>query len=657
MANIIGTIGDDTLVGTLGGDTINGIAGNDIITGKEDYDLLTGGGGKDIFVFNKGDGTDTITDFGGVGKGTNPSAAVVAKVDTIKFVGAGLTARNMLLTQNGTSLAIGFEGVATAIVLNNFALENLDNLSKSTGATVNVGNILFDGQNTITDSFDVFDANSTRTTIFKKNTVTFLNDLNNNVNGFDNSDDVINGQGGNDIIDGKSGDDFLRGGEGNDFLRGGEGNDTLIGGAGNDTLASEYKYSDDFLTSKNLLLGGDGNDILIGNVRDTLNGGNGDDTFYSYFVDPLNNGGNVLITGGGGKDKFVLEFRNVSGSTITITDFGGIGKGSKPSTATLASLDTLQFKDDPDDYASFTPRNLLLTQNGNNLEISFETALNSKIVLQNFALENLDNSGQVGNILFSGQSSITDNFDVFDANSTQSTPLKKNTVTFLNDLNNNVKGFDNSDDVINAQGGNDIIDGKSGNDTLRGGAGNDTLIGGTGADVLSDSIGNNLLSGGNGNDSLSTSGQLQSFGFWGYYFGGYASGNNTLKGGLGNDLVRADYSSGNNLLDGGDGNDTLSASGDYEFENFALVASGNNTLNGGVGNDSLDADYSSGDNLLNGGDGNDYLSASSDGLPFDYGFAVLGNNTLNGGAGDDTIKIDYSSDDNLLDGSDGNDTL
>ncbi|WP_322743996.1 hypothetical protein [Nostoc edaphicum] len=81
-----------------------------------------------------------------------------------------------------------------------------------------MGNILFDGQTSITDSFDVFNANSTQNTIFNKNTATFLNDLSNNVSGFDHSNDVINGQGGNDRIDGKSGNDFLRGGLGNDTL-------------------------------------------------------------------------------------------------------------------------------------------------------------------------------------------------------------------------------------------------------------------------------------------------------------------------------------------------------------------------------------------------------------------------------------------------------
>ena len=93
-----------------------------------------------------------------------------------------LTARNLLLTQNGSNLEITFQNNSnTKVTLQNFALENLDNLSTSRGATVDLGNIVFDGQTSTTDSFDVFNANSTQSTIFNKNTVTFLNDLNNNV--------------------------------------------------------------------------------------------------------------------------------------------------------------------------------------------------------------------------------------------------------------------------------------------------------------------------------------------------------------------------------------------------------------------------------------------------------------------------------------------
>lgn len=157
-----GTNGADNLIGNNYGDIINAQAGNDTITGNQGNDILTGGGGKDKFVYNLGDGVDTITDFGGLGKGSNPSAAIIGELDTLKFQGAGLTARNLLLTQNGNNLEVTFEGVADdKVILQNFHLENLDNLWV-------VGNILFDGQTCIRDSFDVFNANSTQSTIFNK---------------------------------------------------------------------------------------------------------------------------------------------------------------------------------------------------------------------------------------------------------------------------------------------------------------------------------------------------------------------------------------------------------------------------------------------------------------------------------------------------------
>ncbi|MGF2036765.1 MAG: beta strand repeat-containing protein [Nostoc sp. CmiVER01] len=221
------------LTGTPGADTLVGTASNNIIDGLAGNDTLTGNGGQDKFVIRQGDGNDIITDFGGVGKGTNPSAAVIAKVDTLQFTGSGLTVRNLLLTQIGKILEVTFENVAnTKVTLQNFQLENLHNL-KASGTTA-IGNILFNGQTSITDSFNVFDANSTQTSLFNKNTVTFLNDLSNNIKGFDNSADVVNGQGGNDKIDGKSGNDLLRGDAGNDTFIGGAGNDTLVGGTGAD---------------------------------------------------------------------------------------------------------------------------------------------------------------------------------------------------------------------------------------------------------------------------------------------------------------------------------------------------------------------------------------------------------------------------------------
>ncbi|MEH2283600.1 MAG: hypothetical protein V7K90_20100 [Nostoc sp.] len=230
----IGKDSTTNLTGTAGTDTLFGTIVNNIIDGKAGNDTLTGNGRQDKFVFRSGDGNDIITDFTGLSKGSIPSAAVIANIDTLEFTGNGLTAQNLQLTQNGNNLEVTFEDVAsTKVILQNFLLENLDNLP-ATSSRPALGNILFDGESSIADSFDVINANSTQTSIFNRNTVTFLNDLNNNITGFDNSNDVINGQGGNDTINGLSGNDLLRGGAGNDILIGGAGNDTLVGGAGAD---------------------------------------------------------------------------------------------------------------------------------------------------------------------------------------------------------------------------------------------------------------------------------------------------------------------------------------------------------------------------------------------------------------------------------------
>ncbi|OYD97919.1 hypothetical protein CDG76_03585 [Nostoc sp. 'Peltigera membranacea cyanobiont' 210A] len=201
--------------------------------GADESDTVSGTGGKKQFVISHGEGSHTIVNFTGVGRGNSLSSAAIAEVDTMKFQRTGLTAQNLLLTQIGSNVEITFEGIAdsdTKVTLENLALENLDNLS------ISIGNFLFDGENKPSDSFDVINADSTQTSIFQGNTVTFINDLDNNIKGLDKSNDVINGQGGNDTIDGGSGDDFLRGSVGNDILFGGGGNDQLVGGDGNDIL-------------------------------------------------------------------------------------------------------------------------------------------------------------------------------------------------------------------------------------------------------------------------------------------------------------------------------------------------------------------------------------------------------------------------------------
>ncbi len=192
--------------------------------------------GKTVFNIDS-PGNYVIDNFVGVGRGVNPSQAILDHLDTLKFTGEGLTAENMVLEQQGNDLLISF-AVANSpkVTLKNFALENLDNLSTVTWASVTAGNILFNGQDSIEDVFDIVDADLQIDQVIRQNTITVLNSLDNQTSGHENSNDIIHGMAGDDHLCGLSGDDILRGGAGNDYLDGGQGNDVLVGGTGNDML-------------------------------------------------------------------------------------------------------------------------------------------------------------------------------------------------------------------------------------------------------------------------------------------------------------------------------------------------------------------------------------------------------------------------------------
>ncbi|WP_141699891.1 cadherin-like domain-containing protein, partial [Nostoc sp. KVJ20] len=344
---IAGNGGDDTISGGAGSDNISGGNGNDLllggngndtIAGNGGNDTISGGNGNDTFVFRLGDGNDTIADFTGTGIGSNPSADVISQLDTLQFIGSGLTARNLQLTQNGDNLELTFlDAASTKVTLQNFQLEDLDNLPTT-------GNILFDGQTSVTDSFDVFNANSTQTNLFNKNTVTFLNDLNNNVAGFNNSNDVINGQGGNDIINGNSGDDLLRGGSGDDILIGGEGNDTLVGGRGNDILIGGVG-ADFFLYNSNA--------VGIDAIAD-FNSSEGDKivldktTFSAIASAPgtgFSNTNDFQITSSAAASTAKIVYDSVSGQLFYNQNGSAAGFGSGGLFATLTGAPTLTASD------------------------------------------------------------------------------------------------------------------------------------------------------------------------------------------------------------------------------------------------------------------------------------------------------------------------
>ncbi|KAM3090577.1 S8 family serine peptidase [Phormidesmis sp. 146-35] len=267
-------------------------------TNSADFD---GSGGRKLFKIPRGNGNTTIDNFGGIGARGKQTDAIIANLDTLKFEGAGLTAKNMVLTQQGKDLIVSFERVSnTQVTLKNFQLENLDNLPVGSAL---LGNILFEGDSTIQDSFDLFDANWQRSQILEgqqSSRVTFLNDLDNRIAGFDRFNDTINGQGGSDIIYGLGGDDVLRGDAGNDLLWGDVGNDTLWGGLGRDAL-----------------VGGSGRDIFV------LEPNKGEDTIIDF---KLSERDRIGLAGGLTFDQLIITqgTGNNANNTLISTQTSGL---------------------------------------------------------------------------------------------------------------------------------------------------------------------------------------------------------------------------------------------------------------------------------------------------------------------------------------------
>ncbi|MGG6238586.1 leishmanolysin-related zinc metalloendopeptidase [Nodosilinea sp. AN01ver1] len=271
-------------------------------------------GSNDDFTIRRGYDNERIIGFDGIGAGTNPDAATLSEADNLLFQGEGLTARNMLLNQKDEDLVITFEGISdVSVILEDFAIEDFDNLGQGPGTTKNQGNVVFlpqgfDATNSIfefegifEDVFDVFNNDWEKPQVLNKNTVTFLNALDNITSGFDESNDVINGLEGNDVLNGLSG---------NDLLRGGSGSDRLIGGSGNDFL-NGYGFT---LGEVDVLEGGSGADVFAFGGADApyyLGDGYATITDFNYLE-----GDKIQVTGSA---NYNIASQNLSGGLATDT--------------------------------------------------------------------------------------------------------------------------------------------------------------------------------------------------------------------------------------------------------------------------------------------------------------------------------------------------
>ena len=491
--------GDDIINGGAGDDEISSGNGNDIITGGSGNDIINGEAGNDTYIWNLGDGMDTITDSSGF--------------DKIKF-GEGITSANLSFFKQGNNLLIFInDNHQEGIIINRYfeGSYNIELLEFTDGSSINLSQSALDIE--LGDTGESIDG-------------TIYNDT---ITGGD-GNDTINGGNGDDTLSGGIGEDTISGGDGADIISGGAGDDTIDGGAGNDTyiwnlgdgmdtitdsqgtdkivfgegisyddlsfsqtnsdlyinvqnmpnqglliknyFASgnnnrietlEFSNGNLFNLSKNALIlkgdgtingtiyddsitgnnnndtitAGDGNDIIYGNAgNDNIDGGNGDDIIYG-------GRGYDTLKGGYGNDTYVW---NLGDDLDTIEDDAGQN--------TLLFGNGISFKD------------LGFNMVGNNLLITVNGDKNQGVQINNFLNEN--DLYKIEYLKFSDGTSI-----------------------YLPDLGLNM-AYGATDDTINGTYNDDTIIAGNGNDTVNAGDGDDSIYGGKG---------NDTLNGGNGRDS------------------------------------------------------------------------------------------------------------------------------------------------------------
>ncbi|BAM91984.1 putative calcium binding hemolysin protein [Bradyrhizobium oligotrophicum S58] len=490
---------NDVIIGTSGNDTLSGLGGNDTLTGGAGNDTLDGGSGSDTYIYNAGDGNDTITD----------NTAFDGSNDRL-VLGAGLTPANLVISRSGSDVTLSFSDQAGSIRMVAF----------DSGANVGLEQVVF-GDGTVWSKQQLESAYIAQQMAAGATSIT----------GFDQNNDVIIGTSGNDTLSSLGGNDTLTGGAGNDTLDGGSGSDTYIynAGDGNDTITDNTAFdgSNDRLvlgaglTPANLVISRSGSDVTLsfsdqaGSIRMVAfdSGANvgleqvafGDGTVWSkqqlesaYIAQQMaagatsitgfdqNNdviigtsgndtlsslGGNDTLTGGAGNDTL----DGGSGSDTYIYNAGDGNDTITDNTAFDGSNDRLVLG------AGLTPANLVIGRSGGDVTLSFS-----------------DQAGSIRMVAFDGGSSSVGLEQVVLGDGTVWSKQQLESAYIAQQMAagaTSITGFDQNNDVIVGTSGNDTLSGLGGNDTLTGGAGNDALDGGSGSDTY-------IYNAGDGNDTI-----------------------------------------------------------------------------------------------------------------------------------------------------------
>lgn len=392
--------GNDTLSGGAGNDTILGGKGNDTLSGGTGSDTLKGGTGNDTYLYNRGDGIDTIFDELGS--------------DILSF-GEGITKDDLIFKQQGNNLLIGlgevnktFDQLSDVMTIKDWFLfdSNIESIHFSDGSGMIQSEIAA-----------MFVFNDIQGALFSKPGAIMYGGSGNNTYVYNRGDFtvVIDDQYQQGQIDVNAGTDTL-------YLNGGiNKNDVTFGTVGNDLIlkitpkVETYEQLRDYVVIKNwtdankgiekivfsngevmevdktasisattfnyswvtsqYFIYGDDTNTVVGSIadetfetnggNDSINAGSGNDRIYA-------GDGDDIIEGGAGNDVIAMGAGNDSVSDSSGDDIYLFNKGDGKDT-----IDDLSGKDTIVLGEGITKDDLIIKQSGRDLLIGIVDGDNS----------------------------------------------------------------------------------------------------------------------------------------------------------------------------------------------------------------------------------------------------------------------------------------
>ncbi|WP_411875671.1 calcium-binding protein, partial [Vulcanococcus limneticus] len=402
-----GSASSDWIQGDAGSDTLSGLQGNDVLEGGRGEDVLSGGVGNDLYVMARGDGRDTLQELEGL-------------QDELRWLDV-------------PSIEIVIERLHGDLVIGN-----------GRGDTMRILQY-FNDPNFRVESFSFSDGVVWRDREIRENAVVGGATTGpDQLGGFGDIANRIDGLAGNDSLYGAGLDDRLLGGAGNDVLHGYRGNDDLQGGSGDDWLGGDL-----------------GNDTLIaGGGNDTLIGGGGNDLYR------ISRGGwRTAIydyeASSNDPNADVVEF-----SDLRSTEVASVERSGSDLLLRFVSSDQVRVQS----YFHFPSLRIEGFRFSDGV-VWGDAMLRSRVVVAGATAD----ADQLG-----GYGDIANRIDGLAGNDT-------------------LYGA-GLDDRLLGGAGNDVLHGYRGNDDLQGGSGDDWLGGDLGNDTLTAGGGHDTLIGGGGND-------------------------------------------------------------------------------------------------------------------------------------------------------------